>query len=281
MLEQLRFVQGAVGKRDFIPALTHYRIANSIITSYNGTIALSCPIPCNINCVPKAEPFYRAIQGCKSEQITMHMTQAGRLAIKSGNFKVFIECIAEPVTPVQPEGEYSTSFDGERLLRGLSTVLPFVGNDASRPWAMGALVKGTSIFATNNVILVECYTATDFPFLCNIPLPTIKELVRIGRVPVAVQANEFSLTFHYEGDAWLKTQLYSAKWPDVERIVGVNGNMRPVTEELFEGLELLRPFQDSFGRVYLKSYMCPNFSITNVTLIRKIRLVDTCPDRFL
>ena len=132
MLKELKFVQGAVGKKEFIPAITHFCIENGHVRAYNGTIALSSPIACDLNCKPKAVPMVQAIGKC-NETISLSMTPAGRLSIKSGSFKAFIECIEESQAHVTPEGE-EIFFDGEILLAGLKTVQDFIGNDASRPW---------------------------------------------------------------------------------------------------------------------------------------------------
>jgi len=254
MLDALRFVQGAVGKKDFIPALTHYRIKNGIITSYNGSIALSCPIACDLDCMPKAQPFFRAIKNCK-ETVSLHMTEAGRLAVQSGSFRAYIDCIPdESVTPVEPEGKFIEEFDGERIITALTECFPFVGVDASRPWSMGALIDGSSVFATNNVILVQYYTGSKFPFVCNLPRQAVAEVLRIKKIPVSVQGDATSVTFHYDDGAWLRTNLYSTEWPNmVSMILGAESNQQPIDKRLFEGIESLRSFNegDIYNRVYL------------------------------
>ena len=182
MLAELKFVQGAVAKKDFLPALTHFRIEDGRVRSFNGTLALSTPIQFDINCTPKAEPFIKAIQNCK-ETVTMTMTPAGRLGIKSGSFKAFIECVEEENYHAEPEGE-EFDIDGEALLKALQAVAPFIGDDASRPWSNGVLLKGQSAYATNNVMLVEYWTGTTFPIVCNVPKVAIREMLRIGEAPL-------------------------------------------------------------------------------------------------
>ena len=54
MLKELKFVQGAVSSKDFIPALTHFRIENGTVRSFNGLLALCSPIALDIDCTPKA-----------------------------------------------------------------------------------------------------------------------------------------------------------------------------------------------------------------------------------
>lgn len=251
MIEALKFVQGAVAKKDFLPSLTHFRIENGTVRGYNGTIALSSPIPLDIDCVPKAIPLVKAIQNCK-DIAQLSMTPAGRLAIKSGNFRAYIECVEDEVTPhVEPEGEVM-EVDGEALLAALKALVPFIGSDASRPWSNGVLLCGPSAFATNNIVLTEYWIGIQFPVLANIPAGAVKEMVRLGLAPAYIQADKKCLTFHYDDGRWLRTQLLDVAWPDVRKILDVRANPVPIPEQLYEALESVKHFTDKLGRVYIQ-----------------------------
>ena len=80
MLSELRFVQGAVAKKDFIPALTHFVIEDGAVRGYNGMLALCSPIPFNIACKPRADALVKAIANC-TETVQLAMTAAGRLSV--------------------------------------------------------------------------------------------------------------------------------------------------------------------------------------------------------
>lgn len=249
MLRELKFVQGAVGKKEFIPAITHFCIENGTVRAYNGTIALSSPIPCDLNCKPKAIPMVQAIAKC-NETISLSMTATGRLSIRSGAFRALIECIEESQAHVQPEGE-EIHFDGQVLLAGLKVVQEFIGNDASRPWATGVLLKGQSVFATNNVCLVEYWMGVDFPRVVNIPRSAIAEMIRINEPPTHAQIEANSITFHYSDGRWIRSQLYSTEWPDLAKVLDRECNPAPLPKGLFKGLETIRPFQNKLGQVFL------------------------------
>lgn len=250
MFKELKFVQGAVAKKDFVPAITHFCIENGTVRAYNGTIALCSPIPCDINCIPKAGPMVQAISRC-SDTIMLSMTPAGRLSIRSGKFKAFVDCVEETQSHVQPEGEI-VHFDGEVLLQAIKTIHPFIGNDASRQFTNGILLRGQSAFATNNVCLVEYWLGVEMPFVVNIPRAAIAEMVRLDEAPTHAQVDHNSMTFHYSGGRWIRTQLFSTDWPDLGAILGGHETRpRPVPEGFFDALDDLKPFRDKFGRVYL------------------------------
>lgn len=251
MLKELRFVQGAVAKKDFLPAMTHFAIERGTVRAYNGTIALSCPIPFDIDCKPKAGPLVQAIRNCK-DTVTLSMTPAGRLRIQSGSFRAFVDCVHEETPHVLPEGT-PIELDGEALLTALKVVEPFIGNDASRPWTNGVLLRGQSAFATNNVCLIEYWVGSTFAHVVNIPRSAVKEMLRINEAPTHAQMTTTSMTFHYTDGRWVRTQLLSDAWPDLALILDVESDPKLLDERIFEGLETIAPFSDKLGRVWVQN----------------------------
>lgn len=286
MLKELRFVQGAVARKDFVPALTHFAIADGIVRGYNGMLALCSPLPFDIKCNPKAGPLINAIGNC-GETVALALTAAGRLSVKSGKFKVFIDCVEGDTPHVLPEGE-DVVMDGAALLQALKVLAPFIGDDASRPWSNGVLLLGQSAFATNNTILVEYWTGATFTQPINLPRAAIKEMLRINEAPTRVQMTERNITFHYSGDRWLRTQLLETKWPDLVRVLNRESNAKPIQKELFEGLDAVKGFTDKMGRILFKpgqiathleategsSYDIDGFEYEGVYQIDMLRLLD-------
>lgn len=248
MLKELKFVQGSVAKKDLLPALTHFRIEGGQVRGYNGMIAICTPIPFDIDCTPKAEPLIKAIQACE-ETIQLSMTKAGRLAIRSGDFTAYVECVEGETAHVMPEGEM-IDVDGEALMRAFRTLQPFIGDDASRAFSNGVLLDNQSAYATNNVMAVEYWVGAPFPVRINVPRQAIKELLRIGEAPVACQCSENSITFHYSGDRWVRTQLLESQWPDMGRILNQQCNPVAIDERIFTGAAKLKHACDNIGRIY-------------------------------
>lgn len=250
MLNALKFVQGAVAKKDFVPELTHFKIENGRILGFNGSIALSCPINLDLNICPKATSFVKAIQTCK-ETIQIHLTPSGKLSVKSGAFKALVECVPSFVPEVGPEGPEAPLNSG--ILPVLKTLAPFIAEDASRPWARGILFRGGSAFATNNICLVEHWLGEPFPVEINIPRAAVMELLRINEEPVRIQVTEQSATFHFTGDRWLRTQTYTTVWPDLAKVLGNPSVQKPAPENLWTAVEDLKPFVDDLGRIFFNS----------------------------
>lgn len=249
MLKPLKFVQGSVAKKDFLPALTHFCIENGTVRGYNGTIALCSPIPFDIACKPKGETLVRAISNC-SDTVSLSLTPTGKLSIRSGKFRALIDCIDGETPHVRPTGE-RCEVNGPALLAGLRAVEPFIGNDAAKPWSNGVLLSGPSVFATNNVVLVEYWAQQTLPVVVNLPRAAVRELLRIGEAPAYAQWDDSSVTFHYENNAWMRTQLLEANWPDLGRILNTPANPTPIDAGLFEALHAVKTFADKLAKVYI------------------------------
>lgn len=239
MLDALKFVQGAVAKKDFVPALVHFRIAGGKIKGYNGQLGLCGPIDLALDVTPKAVPFVRAIAACQ-DTISMHLTDAGKLSVKSGRFKAFIDCTPDEFPDIEPAGE-EIELGGE-FLRAVKILAPFIAEDASRPWARGILFRGQSAYATNNVVIVEHWLGFNFPVTVNVPKSAITELIRINEEPERIQVTENSITFHFSGERWMRTQTYDLNWPDVGKVLDRPSNAVAVPENFFEALDDLTHF---------------------------------------
>lgn len=249
MLNSLNFVKGAIAKKSLLPELSHFKIRDGFITSFNGTLSLCSPIPINLEAAPKAIQFIKAIEACK-EPVSMHLTKANRLGIKSGSFKAFIDCLEnDEVQEIMPSGSRINS-PGD-FLQAIRKLSPFIAEDASRKWARGILFKGQSLFATNNICLIEHWLPSLFPFEANVPQETIRELLRIGEEPTEIQIDTNTITFHFSGDRWLASQLYETTWPDLQPILNIESNQQNFPQGFFEALKTLVPFADDQERLYL------------------------------
>lgn len=255
MIDELRFIAGAVARKDYVEELLHVRIRNGWIHSFNGTVSAACKINLDLNVMPWASAFQSAIQAC-DETVALSVTKSGRLSVRSGKFKCFVDCLdaddeALTTFPV-PEGKYLEVTP--ELMNALRACAPFMATDASRPWAMGVILCGTSAYATNNVMLVQYWHGINFDLSVTIPAEAVNEILRRKEAPTHVQIAEESLTFWFGTDKWFRTQLLvDAFPPQVITTVEAQGEP-PVPIEnypgLFEAVEKLRPFLEEANGIY-------------------------------
>lgn len=251
----LKFVKGAVAKQDHVPVLQKFRIKNGRVLGFNGTLAISSPIEMRLDVAPKALDFVKAIDACgDSSQLTLQLTDAGKLCVSAKGFRSFVECDDCSLYPdIQPSG-IVTSLDGCQLLPAFAYLEKFIADDDRRPWSCSILLDRHSAYASNNVVILQYWLgpALDLKNRLAIPSSAVRELLRIGVEPAAVQYDSRSITFHFKDSRWIRTAVIESPWPDVERVLDQTCLTEPwaFTEELFGAIEKLFPFTDELNRVY-------------------------------
>lgn len=289
MINELKLVMAAVARKDFVPSLTHFRISDGRVEGFNGRLAISTPTDLDVTAYPKADKFIRALIAAPEDQTSvLNMTAAGRLSVKAGPFRAYVDCLEDGANfpAIKPAGEIITF--SSPLLPTFELLSPFMGEDATRPWAMGLLLKGQSAFATNNVIVIEKWVEQPFPLSLNLPRDCVKEMLRIGREPVSVQYTEKAATFHYENGTWLWTALNSLEWPDVEAILNKEHAAVKVPDEFFPAVSRLNDFTDETNRLHIgdtfvstsltegvgASYDLPSFGGNGCYFLKMMALLD-------
>lgn len=258
MLDALRFVASAIARKDYVPALTHYKIRDGRVTGFNGIFALSSDIDVDLDVMPNAVKFIAAVRACPEDApIALNVTPAGKLAVKSGKFKSYVDCLVPDTvaTWVEPEGEVVDL--GPHFMDGIRLLAPTMSIDASRGWAMGVKLQGEFMFTTNNVMMVQYWHGTPVPLDVVIPDLAIRELIRIGEKPTKIQVTGTSISFWFGPERWLRTNLLEGgAWPTdkLDRILAAsNGQQVEFPADFFESIDKLKPFLGDHGTVYMTS----------------------------
>jgi len=241
MIETLQFVRGAVAKKDLIPVLTHFRIYDGRIQGGNGRLSIDAPCPelAGMDITVPAERFLKAVDACDGEP-KLKITDGGKLSITRKKFRALLPLGDPNAFPLgTPDGK-QVAHDGE-FLTALRRLRQFVGEDASRPWACGILLKDGYAYATNNIII--CRTPCHWGCLLepiNLPSFAVDELLRINQEPDSIRVTDTAIMFGY-GDSWLKTQLFDLNWPEIDRFFDTKATAK-VPAKLQDAITKILPF---------------------------------------
>jgi len=243
IIDTLNFIKGSIANKDLVPELQHVQIKDGRITGFNGTLSLSAPVDLP-DVVPKADTFIKAVNTAAEIDAEATVTlNEGRMKISAGTFTAYIECLTEWETGLPGPSGKKQNIKAD-IIPVLKKLLPFISQDASRPWSRGILFRGTCAYVTNNICLVQMYTGARLPFEAVVPIGTIKEMLRIKEEPNAISFDGNTLTFYYEKDRWLKSCIIDGSWPDIEKMlndIALNdGEQFP--ENFFDNLSKLVPF---------------------------------------
>ncbi len=223
MLTKLKLVKGAVDTKNLVPVLTHFHIDMGKVQGGNGRVTIQVQGISELadfdNVTCKADAFVDAIESCDDTEPTI-TRDAEYVHFTAGRFKCKVQRIPEelfatyPVATPDP-ARYTIQ---EPLLPALTLLRKFVGEDASRPWAVGAWFDiGGWVYGTNNVTIarVELPAAKLFGHSINVPNYVLDELLRISREPICMGLSDNSVTFYYDDGMWLQGRLLVNDWPAV------------------------------------------------------------------
>lgn len=248
----LKLVGGAVAKQDLIPQLTHFCFKNGVVQATDGRIAINAPCPEleKFEFTVPAKKFIQAVTAAGAEP-KFNITPGGKVGIKGKNFKALIPIgdvktypFVDIVTDNQVGIESIPSIDILKLMK------TFVSENTAQPWACGILFNNNFAYATNNKVLIQVECKWDFGAK-NIPKTSIDELIKMGSAglkPFGVSSDDNSMTFHFDDNFWLKTQLLENQWPDMASMF--KDASHDVPDGLLEAVQTVVPFcPEQFGSV--------------------------------
>lgn len=248
LLRALDFV--ALAQRDKgAPYQTHVVLRNGTAIAFDGVLAAGHLIDEDLHACPHSMTLLSALR--KSEGV-LSVTQLAndRLSVRSGKFRATVACLPEASIPgIAPDPMVGVM--DNRIRKGLEAVSPFIIENSQRVVMASALVRSGSVVATNGHVLLEYWHGIDLPPGLIVPKVFINALLKIKHDIIGFGFSQSSLTVYFEGNCWLKTQLYAEKWPDCDGILAKHvGTTLPLPKGFFEALAAVQDFTED-GRVRL------------------------------
>lgn len=235
---------------------THCMLRNNTATIFNGLIAIGALVDLPVNCNPHLLMLTGALRKCKTETLITYAAGAATLQIKSGRFVAHVPCLPDDLF-----GDVFPSPSIAPLNDSFKTSIEIVGRVAveSSPRLMCAsvYVRTGSAVATDGVIMFEHWHGHSMPDM-TLPKTSVSAMLKVAKKLVGFGCvfdelnRPSSVTFWYEDQSWLRTQLYVEPWPSIDRILETPANLWPIPAGLWDGLENISDFIGEAGQVWLR-----------------------------
>lgn len=241
----LNTIRGAVAKKSMVPILTHVRVYQGRVQGGNGRYCIDSPCMGLYGfdfCCP-ADRFIKAVDACNGDPV-IRLTEGGRVTLTQGKFRAILPTmpVAEYPLAVREAGARAI-FDGS-WLEPLKQLEPFIGEDASRPWAMGVwLADDGFMYTTNNVSAVRVagpWSSFNEPII--LPGYLVDELLRLGMEPLDVWYSQNSITFIFPDDVWLQGRLVEGQFPAQIKMMFTEETGGWPCDDIKAALDQVKPF---------------------------------------
>lgn len=245
LAEALTFVSVATG--DLHDWAEHGRTINGQIVTSNGLLTAGFPIEEPLSCCPH---IGRLISALNRAGKTLQLTEQGngRLLVAGDRLKALVPCMPpESMPPILPDVRVATIDD--RLKDGFKALLPLAAEEGQSIMETSILLQANSMVSTNKQVIFEYWHGIDLPPRLPIPKAAAAAVVKTA---IALEGFGFtpdrSVTFYFEGGAWLKTQLYADEWAkNIDAILNTVGYPADLPKAFFEGVEAVADFSPDGG----------------------------------
>lgn len=252
-LEALVFV-GSILKEIGPPNETHILLSNNWAVAFNGILSTGIKIQEDIYACPHSKLIVEALSKCGETQSITQLDN-NRLSIKSGKFKAIVPCIDPGLMNITAP-DVPVAIINDSLKEGIEAVAVLASETSQKVYGCSILISGQSVITTDNgTMIFEYWHGLDLPpasYNLAIPKSMVQPLIKSGKKLAKLGFSNSSITFYFEDESWIKSQLFSDNWPEVSHILNTKANPFPVPADLWTALDAVAPFSPS-GHVYFHS----------------------------
>lgn len=247
--DTIRFVAPGIGGKVLLPILSHLRIESGYAVSYDGVLALACPIPVTTTCSPHADTFKRAALKVGDDFQSVLMPN-GDVVLTGNKVRIQVPCSTEPFPSLNELFLGTPILAGGGLLPILKKLLPFTNELVKeRPWMNTVLLRGNHAHATCGYAMAQADLPFSVPMDISVPVVAIDAMVAIKEEPVEIRACAERFTVCYSDGRFLSCPTIQTPWPDLSVILGPR-ETHPIPEGLFEAIHAIEPFSKD-GNLWL------------------------------
>jgi len=249
MLDALKFIEPA--SKDIGQAnQTHCMLSGNWVASFDGLLMMAAKIDTEITAFPNTKRLIATLSRC-DEAVQITQLDNNRLGIKSGKFSAYVPCVEPGLIAFTPPDPPAGVFN-EAVTNALKCVGIIAKENAPRMVQASILLRANSAVATDGVTCFEYWHGLPFP---NVVLPKsfVTELLKINKKPVSAGASPSTFTVYFEDESFIRTQLYTEPFPDIDRVLNVGASPYPIPVELWAALAKLDAMKSDAHNVYFNA----------------------------
>lgn len=227
----------------------HVNLSGKMAIAFNGQVSAGHPISEELNLCPHLSRLQVAIARC-GNSLVIAETPTGQLSIKGEKLKALVPCLPIEEMPESfPDAQVAVLT--EAIREAFKVCGTLASEEGKRVVEASLLLEANSCTGTNGSALMQYWHGIDLPPAMVLPKLFTAAVVKVSKPIVgfgfswnADCTKVKSVTFWFEGGAWIKTQCYEDAWPSIDHIINHPSHPSPVLAGLFEAIDAVQHFND-------------------------------------
>lgn len=247
LLQKLEFIAQAQKKEGGYES--HCIISRQRIIAFDGTFTIGAPIAEEFDACPHTHSLIQALSRC-GESVAIVMSDQG-LSVQSGKLTVTVQTAPREMMPDIEPDRIRVPLDN-RIKKGFEIVGVLAKEGELRLPLATLLLEANIVSATNGHAAMQFRHGIDLPpglvlpkKFCDMVVKHPANLTGFGWNP------DTSVTFWFEDETFIKTQLQRGQWPNLDTVFCIDSNPYPLPEGFAEAIATVAGFS-STGIVYFK-----------------------------
>lgn len=223
LLARVKWITDAVSSQDLgLQGLTSYLLRNGNIHANDGRMVVGTPFPFDLpEVLVPAEQFEKVLFN-KPDGDFSWLLEDAKLVLKRGRFKGRIKLMPLDSWVLPTDLPHGLTPIPDGLIEGLDALVPFVSENATKPWAMCIGVCGDYMYASNNIAVARCYCPTGTgvdEFL--LPKWVVEFILKRqeGLSAWQIEPDGSRVTFLWEDGSWMRSTNIVDKFPPAQAIL--------------------------------------------------------------
>jgi hypothetical protein len=229
LLARVKWITDAVAAQDLgLYGLNSYLIRNGNIHANDGRMVVGTPFPFEgPDVLVPAEQFEKVLAN-KPEGDYSWEFEADRLVLRRGRFRGRIKTAPLDSWVMPTDLPIGLEPIPDNLIDGLTSLLPFVSANATKPWATCVGIVGDYMYASNNIAVARVPISSEVGYIDNeivgftgymLPRWVVEFVVKRSEGLAAWLCNAQQVTFLWEDGSWMRSSLINDKWPPMQSLL--------------------------------------------------------------
>jgi len=248
LLDALAFVSVGTFDDDAETWKAVVRLIGKEAITFNGQVSAGHPIAEELTLAPRLDKLEAALKRC-GKSLVISETPNGQLSVKGDKLRALVPCL-HPEELHMPKPDLNIAPVTEQIKEAFKVCGVLASEAADKAHYASLLLEAYVCTGTNGAAVLQYFHGVDLPPAMVLPKTFTAAVAKVTKPFVGFgfswggDGTVASVTFHFEGGAWIKTQCYQDRWPDVGAVLNVNSHPAETLTGLFDAVEAVSKFTD-------------------------------------